>query len=200
MRDASDFLKGFVPRTRIPLCGVLVQWARHAATTAKEKPVSNGRIHVTLSPELVGAILEQLGIVEQLLSFLQSLTPSDKKRLVKPRPGIQEVLEGIADLQREAGIPPSEDDSMLADLSVYRGLTQIGDRVSVLGQRIDDTRLLAGSEGWSQGLIRYGMLRQLERSNPTLKARLDRLQRLIAKNAGRTTPGEEEPEAPDATE
>lgn len=160
--------------------------------------MSNGRIHVTLNPEIVSAVLEQFSLVEQLLSFLQLVTPAEKKRLVKPRPGTQEVLEGIADLQREAGIPPGEDDPMLADLTVYRGLTQIRDRASVLVQRIEDTRFLAGSEGWSQALIRYGMLRKLERSNPTLKSRLDRLQRLIARNAGRTGEGEGEPEAPES--
>jgi hypothetical protein len=162
--------------------------------------MSHGRIHVTLSPEIVSAVLEQFDIVERLLSFLQVVTPAEKKRLLKPRPGTQEVLEGIADLQREAGIPPSEDDPMLADLSVHRGLTQIHDRASTLVQRIEDTRFLAGSEGWSQALIRYGMLRKLERSNPTLKSRLDRLQRLIARNAGRTGPGESQPEAPESAE
>ncbi len=162
--------------------------------------MSNGRIHLTLNPELVSAVLVQFDVLDAMLSFLQLLTPSEKKRLVKPRPGTQEVLEGIADLQRDAGIPPGEDDPMLADLSVYRGLTQIGDRASALVQRIEDTRFLAGSEGWTQALIRYGMLRKLERSNPTLKGRLDRLQRLIARNAGRTNRGESEPEAPDAAE
>jgi hypothetical protein len=162
--------------------------------------MSNGRIHVTLSPELVSAVLEQFDVVEAMLSFLQLLTPSEKKRLVKPRPGTQEVLEGIADLQRDAGIPPGEDDPMLADLSVHRGLTLIGDRASALVQRIEDTRFLAGSEGWTQGLIRYGMLRKLERTNPSLKTRLDRLQRLIARNAGRRTPGEDGPESPETAE
>jgi hypothetical protein len=162
--------------------------------------MSNGRIHVTLNPELVRQILDLLDVIEGQLPFLQSLPPSEKKRLVKARAGTQEVLEGIADLQRAAGMPPGEDDPMLADLSVHRGLTQIGDRVSALAQRIDDTRFLAGSEGWNLGLVRYGMLRQLERSNPTLKTRLDRLQRLIARNAGRTAPGVDEPEAPETAE
>ena len=154
--------------------------------------MSQGRIHVTLSPEMVSAALEYLGLLEGVLPFLLLLQPAEKQRLVKPRPGAQEVLQGIADLQRDAGIPPGEDDPMLADLSVYAGLTQIGDRVSALAQRINDTRFLAGSEGWSQALIRYNILRQLQRANPTLKARLDRLQRLIASQAGRTTPVEDE--------
>jgi hypothetical protein len=162
--------------------------------------MSQGRIHLSLSPDIVGAALDQLAMLEGLLSFLQTLTTAEKKRLVKPRPGTQEVLEGIADLQREAGIPLSEDDPMLADLSLYRGLTQILDRIAVLTQRIEDTRFLAGSEGWSQALIRYGMLRKLERSNPTLKARLDRLQKLIARTSSRTAPGEDEPEAPEPTD
>lgn len=158
----------------------------------KEKAMSQGRIHLTINPELIEIILEQLNAAEGMMTFLQSLTPLEKKRLVKPRPGTQEMLQGIADLQRDAGIPPGEDDPMLADLSVYAGLTEIGDRVSALAQRINDTRLLAGSEGWSQALIRYNILRQLQRINPALKARLDRLQRLIASQAGRTTPVEDE--------
>jgi hypothetical protein len=105
--------------------------------------VSNGRIHVTLSPEVVSAILELLVQIEERLSFLQHLKPGEKTRLVKPRPGTPEVLPGIADVQRDAGIPPGEDDPMLADLSVYEGLTRIGDRVSVLAQRIEDTCFLA---------------------------------------------------------
>ena len=158
------------------------------------------RIHVTLSQEVVDETLALVTQLEELLPFLQFLKPGEKRRLVKPRPGTQEVLEGIADLQVDAGLPLEDDDPMLADLSVYDGLTQIGDRLSVLNRRILDTRFLAGSEGWTQGLIRYGMLRQIERNNPGLKTRLDRLQRLIARNAGRTAPGEEpeEPEAPEA--
>jgi hypothetical protein len=159
--------------------------------------VSNGRIHFTFSPEAVSEILELLGQIEERLSFLQIMKPSEKARLVKPRPGTPQVVRDIADLQRDAGIPAGEDDPMLADLSVYEGLTQIEDRLSHLVRRIADTRLLAGSEGWSASLIRYGMMRKLERSNPALKPRLDRLQRLIASHTGRSTPVEGEPEAPE---
>jgi hypothetical protein len=153
------------------------------------------RIHVTLSQEVVDETLALMGQIEERLSFLQFLKPGEKRRLFAPRAATQEVLESIAALQVDAGLPLDDDDPMLADMSVHDGLTQIGDRLSVLAQRIEDTKFLAGSEGWSEGLIRYGMLRQLERSNPGLKARLDRLQRLIASNAGRRSPGEEpEPE------
>ncbi len=156
--------------------------------------MSQGRIHVILSPEIVSAALDLVSLIEAQLPFLQILQPLEKIRLVKPRLGAQEVFQGIADLQRDAGIPPGPDDPMLADFSVYAGLTQISDRLSTLAQRINDTCLLAGSEGWNQALIRYGMLRQLQRSNPALKSRLDRLQRLIARGAGRATPDEDEPE------
>jgi hypothetical protein len=128
--------------------------------------------------------------IEERLPFLQFLKASEKRRLVKPRAATQEVLEGIADLQVDAGLPLDDDDPMLADMSVYGGLRQIADRMSVLARRIEDTKFLAGSEGWTQGLIRYGMLRQLERTNPGLKARLDRLQRLIMRTTGRTPPPE----------
>lgn len=159
--------------------------------------MSIGRIHVTVGPEVVGETLERLRQIEESLSFLQHLKPKEKARLVKPRPATQEVLQGIAELQRDAGIPPAEGDPMLADLSVYSALTHIGDRVAVLARRIQDTRFLAGSEAWNQGLIRYGMLRQLQRDNPALKDRLDRLQRLIASQTGRTTPVDDAPEAPE---
>jgi hypothetical protein len=161
--------------------------------------MSTGRIHITINPELVAAVLEQLALAEALLTFLQSLTPLEKKRLVKPRASAEAVIEGVASLQREAGLPLAEDDPMLADLSVYRGLTQIRDRLSVFAQRVEDTRFLAGSEGWRLALNRYGMLRKIERTNPTLKTRLDRLQRQIA-GSGRTVPGEEEPEVPEPIE
>jgi hypothetical protein len=44
------------------------------------------------------------------------------------------------------------------------------------------------------------MLRQLERSNPALKTRLDRLQRLIVSHSGRKAPVEGKPEAPEIIE
>lgn len=163
--------------------------------------MSEGRIHVVLDDT---AVSECVGLVEQLeqrLSFLVRLTPGEKNRLVKPRPGAQEVMQGIAELQREAGMPPAPDDSMLADMSLFVGLTTLGDRLSSLHRRIEDTKLLAGSEGWNESLIRYGMLRQVQRRNPDLKTGLDRLRPLITSRSNRPAPApiEEEPETPAIT-
>jgi hypothetical protein len=151
--------------------------------------MSNGRIHVTLDPTIVDACVSLAAQMDQLLPFLMRLKPDEKNGLVKPHPGAQEVMQTITDLQHSAGIPPGDDDPMLADLSVYTGLTTVIDCVSDLLQRLEDTRLQAGSEGWSESLIRYGILRQMERRRPELKAPLDRIRPLITSRSNRRAPG-----------
>lgn len=161
--------------------------------------MSTGRINVTLDQVAVDQILGLLSAIEALLPFLIRLTADEKTRLVKARAGAQEVMQTVVNLQREAGLPPDPSDPMVADLSVYTGLTIVSDRMSDLLQRIDDSRLMAGSEGWNESLIRYGMLRQMQRRKPELKAGLDRIRPLITSRSNRPAPApiEDEPETPE---
>jgi hypothetical protein len=148
--------------------------------------MSQGRIDVTLDPAVVEQVMALLAQINERLPFLVRLDNSEKKRLTKPRAGAQEVIQSIIDLQRKAGLINGNDGAVLADLSVFVGLNTISDTMSDLLQRIDDTKLLAGSEGWNESLIRYGMLRQAERRNPEVKAGLDRLRPLIARRPTRS--------------
>jgi len=157
--------------------------------------MSKGRIDVTLDPAVVEGIMAMLAQINEQLPFLLRLSASEKKHLVKPQAGAQEVIQGIIDLQRKAGMISGDDTAVLADLSVFVGLNTISDTMSDLLQRINDTKLQAGSEGWNESLIRYGMLRQVERRNPEVKAGLDRLRPLITRRPTRSTPGPiDEPE------
>jgi hypothetical protein len=157
--------------------------------------MSQGRIDVTLDPAVVEAIMAMLAQINEQLPFLLRLTASEKKRLAKPQAGAQEVIQTIVDLQRKAGLVNGDDAAVLADLSVFTGLTTISDTMSDLLRRINDTKLQAGSEGWNESLIRYGMLRQVERRNPEVKAGLDRLRPLITRRPTRPAPGPiDEPE------
>jgi hypothetical protein len=164
--------------------------------------MSKGRIDVTLTAEVVSQCVALLAQVDQQLPFLLRLKASEKSRLPKPRAGSYTVMQTIVDLQTEAGIPPAVGDAMLADMSVYNGLTTIKDRLEALARRIEDTHIQAGSEAWNESLIRYGMLRQLERSNPDLKAGLDRIQPLITSRSRRPAPApvEDGPETPSPTD
>ena len=142
--------------------------------------MNRGRVDVTLEPETVAEVISLVEQIEQRLPFLLRLDTQEKQRLVKPRSATAQVIQEVAEMQREAGIPVADDDAMLADLTVFNGLTSITDRVTELLRLLKDTRLQAGSEGWSEVLIRYGMLRKAERRQPELKTRLDRVQSLIA--------------------
>lgn len=166
--------------------------------------MSNGRIDATLAPTVVEEIMALLAQIQERLPFLLRLSSSEKKHLVKPQAGAQEVIQGIIDLQRKAELVSGDDAAVLADLSVFTGLNTISDAMSDLLRRIDDTKLQAGSEGWNESLIRYGMLRQVERRNPEVKAGLDRLRPLISRRPARpaptpidepvvTDPGDDEP-------
>jgi hypothetical protein len=159
--------------------------------------MSQGRIDVTLDPAVVEEIMASLAQINARLPFLLRLSASEKKHLVKPKAGAQEVIQSIIDLQRKAELVNGDDAALLADLSVFDGLTKISDSMSDLLQRIDDTKLQAGSEGWNESLIRYGMLRQVERRNPEVKAGLDRLRPLISRRPVRPAPAPgDEPVAP----
>lgn len=162
--------------------------------------MSEGRIDVVLDPAVVSECMELLAQLEERMPFLVRLQPAEKNALVKPHPGAEEVMQTIAQLQREVGMAPPGRDPMLADLSVYTGLTTIGDRFSSIGRRIDDTRMLAGSEGWNEGLIRYAMLRQLQRNRPELKTALDRIQPLITGRSSRKARGPADDVPQDPTE
>jgi hypothetical protein len=164
--------------------------------------MSKGRIDATLTAEVVSQCLALLGQVDQQLPFLLRLKTSEKNRLPKPRAGGYAVMQTIVDLQTEAGLPPAADDAMIANMSVYSGLTTIKDRLEALTRRIEDTHLQAGSEAWNESLIRYGMLRQLERSNPDLKVGLDRIRPLITSRSNRPAPApvEDGPETPAPTD
>ena len=161
--------------------------------------MSNGRVDVSLAQETVTLVLEAIGQIEEQLPFLLRLELAEKQRLVKPRPGTAQVIKEVVEAQREAGMAVGENDPMLADLSVYSGLTSIGDQLTRLLRMVEDTRLQAGSETWSQGLIRYGMLRQLERGQPALKTRLDRIQPLITSRSRRSNANANEPVDTDDT-
>jgi hypothetical protein len=164
--------------------------------------MSRGRIDITLTTEAVDQCLSLLDQLEQQLPFLQLLNKSDRIRLVKPRAGAAEVMKTVTEVQIQAGMPPAANDPMVADMSVYVGLTTIGDRLASLTRRLEDTRMLAGSEAWSESLIRYGVLRQLQRSKPELKAGLDRIRPLITSRSNRPAPApvEDAPETPEGIE
>ena len=150
--------------------------------------MSQGRIDVTLDPAVVEEIMASLAQINARLPFLLRLSASEKKHLVKPQAGAQEIIQSIIDLQRKANLINGDDTALQADLSVFVGLTTISDSMTDLLQRIDDTKLQAGSESWNESLIRYGMLRQVERRNPEVKAGLDRLRPLIVRRPNRKAP------------
>lgn len=154
----------------------------------------NGKIDATLNSASLKEIIDLIQQIENKMPFLLMLSNAEKKRLAKPRVGTKQVAESVVEIQSEAGWAPAADDPMLADLSVYLGLTKVADRLSELQQKIDDTRLQAGSEAWKESLIRYGMLRQMARTRPTLTAKLDRIQPLIATRARRAD--KDQPEQP----
>lgn len=159
--------------------------------------MSKGRIDVTLDPGVVDAIMALLAQINELLPFLLRLSNSEKKHLVKPQAGAEAVIQSIIDLQRKAGMISGDDGAVLADLSVFVGLNTVSDTMSDLLQRINDTKLQAGSESWNESLIRYGMLRHVERRNPEVKAGLDRLRPLISRRSTRPAPiNEPEPTIP----
>ncbi len=157
----------------------------------------NGRIDTVLEPEAVAAVLDLLDQLERALPFMLVLSKEEKQHLAKPRAGTKQVAESVAEIQAEAGMPVAADDPMLADLGVYLGLTTIADRLAEVQQKVDDTRMQAGAEAWKEGLIRYGMLRQMARSKSELTPKLDRIQPLIKRPARRTR--DEQPAEP-ATE
>jgi hypothetical protein len=162
--------------------------------------MSQGRIDVKLDQTVVDEVMAYLALIRERLPFLVRLSNSEKQRLVKPQASAQQVIQTIIDLQHKAGLVSGDDAAVLADLSVFTGLTTISDTMSDLLRRIDDTKLLAGSEGWNESLIRYGMLRQVERRNPEVKAGLDRVRPLISRRATRLSPESPEPiDAPDVT-
>lgn len=141
--------------------------------------MSNGMIDIDLTDETVTEVMSLIDQIEAKLPFLKKLEVN-KNQLVTPHPTTPQVAEGVVEVQQAAGYAPPDPDPMTNDLSVYRGLSKLEDRLVPLLGKIRDIRYLGGSECWNEALVRYGVLRQMARSKPDLEPMLDRLRPLIS--------------------
>nr|HEX4317154.1 hypothetical protein [Kofleriaceae bacterium] len=105
------------------------------------------------------------------LPFAVELTPDERKRALKWRPGGDVVVELVGRLVEAYGItlPGITVEDMNKDLELARSLVALGAAAERYAQLINDTILQAQAECWWAATAYYTTLSRLADANPSLQ-------------------------------
>ena len=104
------------------------------------------------------ALRQELATLEGLFNFTLTLSPRDRKELVRGGPASESFMQGSLQLAKEhPEILPRDMDveAMSRDMDVRPFLTEMRNRVATLLVRIDDTAAVCGSEAYQAALQVY---------------------------------------------
>jgi len=127
------------------------------------------------SEEKIQQLIDALVNVHELLAeFSTDLKDEERRRLVRWRPGGEEMLNLMAALARKykLALPGVEVAGMEADLLLSKRVARLEMTADTLSRRIEDTRLCALSEGWWAATAIYTALCRTAESNVTLAQEL----------------------------
>ncbi|NTW48932.1 MAG: hypothetical protein HGB19_04215 [Chlorobiales bacterium] len=124
------------------------------------------------------AIRTSLDAINAKLPFLITLTPAERKKLVKMGDKsvafVQQCLQAVKDngALMPAGFPVTEFDK---DVKLSTDLLSIHTQVSQLAEKLDDTLLAVGNEAMNQSLQVYGQVKLAAKRSPGMKTLADQL-------------------------
>lgn len=122
--------------------------------------ITNNRLSVTLTEEVIASVITKINEINTLLPFLIGLTPSERISLPKISKSnklfVDDALNSMKTLPKllPSYIKPEE---IAKDYTLYEQLNSISLYLDELAEKVNDTRTLAGSEAYSASLMAYRM-------------------------------------------
>ncbi len=152
--------------------------------------VVNNRLSVTVDPQVINEVKTKIDEINTLLPFLTGLTKDERRTLPKINRSNKVFVEDALDSMRQnSDIIPSfiKVDEVEKDYSLYNDLKVLSLELAELSEKVNDTRILAGSEAYSTSLLAYKMFGVAANSGvPGAEALYGRLRERFA-NAGNTS-------------
>jgi hypothetical protein len=124
------------------------------------------------SDEQVSVWLATLNRLQQEMApFGVGLTPDERRRTLKFRPGGESIVHTLAAAVRNhaLALPGLTADGMEADLALARKLKPVRDATEALYQFVDDTILEAFSECWYAATAYYSTFSRMVSGFPDIK-------------------------------
>ena len=155
--------------------------------------VLNNRLSVTVDPQVINEVKTKIDEINTLLPFLTGLTKDERKKLPKINRSNKVFVEDTLNSLRQNGeIVPNfiKVEEVEKDYSLYNDLKILALELAELSEKVNDTRILAGSEAYSTSLLAYKMFGVAANSGvPGAEALYGRLRERFA-NAGNASTDE----------
>ncbi|MBW1297013.1 hypothetical protein [Aquimarina litoralis] len=122
--------------------------------------VLNNRLSVTVDPAVITEVKNRIEEINTLLPFLTGLTKEERITLPKINRSNKIFVEDTLDSMRQNGdILPAfiNVEELEKDYGLYNELKVLALELAELSEKINDTRILAGSEAYSTSLLAYKM-------------------------------------------
>lgn len=158
--------------------------------------VLNNRLSVTVDPAVITEVKTKIEEINALLPFLTGLTKEERKTLPKINRSNKVFVEDTLDSMRQNGnILPNfvQVEEVEKDYSLYNDLKVLALELAELSEKVNDTRILAGSEAYSTSLLAYKMFGVAANSGVAgAEALYSRLRERFAQSGGSTSATEED--------
>ncbi|WP_103068137.1 hypothetical protein [Aquimarina sediminis] len=122
--------------------------------------VLNNRLSVTVDPQVITEVKSKIAEINGLLPFLTGLTTNERKTQPKINRSNKLFVEDTLDSMRQnQGIVPDyiKLEELEKDYALYNELKVLALELAELSEKVNDTRILAGSEAYSTSLLAYKM-------------------------------------------
>ncbi|WP_299180738.1 hypothetical protein [uncultured Aquimarina sp.] len=122
--------------------------------------VLNNRLSVTVDPAAITEVKNRIEEINTLLPFLTGLTKDERRTLPKINRSNKIFVEDTLDSMRQNGdILPNfiNVEEVDKDYALYNELKVLALELAALSEKVNDTRILAGSEAYSTSLLAYKM-------------------------------------------
>ncbi|WP_299444074.1 hypothetical protein [uncultured Aquimarina sp.] len=122
--------------------------------------VLNNRLSVTVDPTVITEVKNRIEEINTLLPFLTGLTRDERRTLPKINRSNKIFVEDTLDSMRQNGdILPNfiNVEEVDKDYALYNELKVLALELAELSEKVNDTRILAGSEAYTTSLLAYKM-------------------------------------------
>lgn len=129
------------------------------------------------------AVLENLKQVRTRLSaYCLTLSPEERKRLLRPRRGSEMQMRRVNDLaaKHEVKVPNVSSAQQANDLELASTMQPIADELRAIATMAEDTVGRAESEAWEAFLAQYAVLTSMATRMPELAAELQPVTNFMA--------------------